>query len=295
MLELTSSSLAVSLLDPVADLDKLVSPEQAWRYGAGGYIWQVTDRASGRELLTGPQGSVPSSEFNPGQGQGIPDSFQWRPIRQNSRDGPALIIGLGEVESADGAVTSLCSWDISRPTVSSILFKTAHEFERYSLELERTVTLSNRTLRSHTRINNLGSELPFTWYPHPFFPNVGEPGVDELCKFSPDATFVDGRDAEPGFKQDPVSGFISRAQEVGGMGYLGGYDKTRPLTVLQNHPVVGMVAATCSYSPTYLPIWGNEHAFSWEPFLERWLAPGESYEWSIDYVFGMMGGQPARL
>ena len=34
-------------------------------------------------------------------------------------------------------------------------------------------------------------------------------------------------------------------------------------------------------------IWGNENAFSWEPFLERWLAPGEEYEWTIDYVFGM--------
>ena len=42
-----------------------------------------------------------------------------------------------------------------------------------------------------------------------------------------------------------------------------------------------------------MPIWGNEHAFSWEPFLVRWLAPGEAYEWSIEYVFGM--GQPARL
>ena len=223
MLELTSGSLTVSVLDPVADLDKLVSPEKSWRYGAGGYIWQVTDRASGRALLTGPQGSVAPPEFNPGQGQGIPDSFQWRPIRRNPRDadGPALIIGLGEVESAAGAVTSLCPWDITRPTASSIRFRTAHEFEQYSLELERTVSLSNRTIRSHTRIHNLGAELPFTWYPHPFFPHCGAPGSDELCKFSPDATFVDGREAEPGFKQDPESGFISRTREAGGMGYLG--------------------------------------------------------------------------
>lgn len=30
----------------------------------------------------------------------------------------------------------------------------------------------------------------------------------------------------------------------------GGYDKTRALTVFQNHPVVGMVAASCSYELT---------------------------------------------
>jgi hypothetical protein len=61
------------------------------------------------------------------------------------------------------------------------------------------------------------------------------------------------------------------------MGYLGGYDKTKPLTVQHNHPVMGtcMVAASCSYSPTSLLIWG------------------EAYEWSIEYVFGM--AQQARL
>ena len=47
------------------------------------------------------------------------------------------------------------------------------------------------------------------------------------------------------------------------------------------------VTGLCSYSPSYLPVWGNENAFSWEPFLERWLAPGEEYAWTIEYVFGL--------
>lgn len=56
-------------------------------------------------------------------------------------------------------------------------------------------------------------------YPHPFFPNVGSPGDDELCKFTPAATFVDGRPArDHGFKQDELSGFISRTKLVAGMG-----------------------------------------------------------------------------
>ena len=35
-----------------------------------------------------------------------------------------------------------------------------------------------------------------------------------------------------------------------------------------------------------IPIWGNEWAVSWEPFLNFELAPGESREWSVSYSFG---------
>ena len=136
-------------------------------------------------------------------------------------------------------------------------------------------------------------------YPHPFFPNVGPPGSQghELCKVSPAARFVDTRQrstkptgASASFAQDPISGYISRRLVSPSMGYLEGFDKMSPMTILLNHNVVGMVAGLCSYAPDYLPIWGNEHAFSWEPFVEAWLGPGESYEWSIDYVFCISGG-----
>ena len=310
MFELRSGSLTVSVLDPVAD-QHLLSSAEGYRYCSGGYIWQATDAVRGA-LLTGPNGDAPPGVTN---GQGIPDSFNLRPIwdgfyagkAQEAPAGHALIIGIGEVDlnyehdpalpeaeqPPHGGITKLCRWDIER-SEQQLTFRTAHSFGQYNLELVKTVALSGRTLRTTFAIKNLGSELPFTWFPHPFFPNVGPPGEDELCRFTPAATFVDGREAEPGFSQDPVSGFISRRLEVPGMGYAQLADKTTPLTVTQNHPAVGTITGICSFSPTYLPIWGNENAFSWEPFLERWLAPGEEYEWSIDYLFGMAAGaEPA--
>jgi len=57
------------------------------------------------------------------------------------------------------------------------------------------------------------------------------------------------------------------------------------MTVLQRHPVVGLVAASLSYIPRYFPIWGNARTFSWEPFHERTIWEEQEAEWSIDYHF----------
>ena len=58
-----------------------------------------------------------------------------------------------------------------------------------------------------------------------------------------------------------------------------------PLSVLQKHPVLGLVGGTTSYVPSFFPIWGNQNTFSWEPFFERTLAPNQSTSWWIDYDF----------
>jgi len=55
--------------------------------------------------------------------------------------------------------------------------------------------------------------------------------------------------------------------------------------VLQKHPVLGLVAGTCSYVPAFLPIRGNRRTFSWEPFFERTKAPGQTTTLWIDYDF----------
>jgi hypothetical protein len=55
--------------------------------------------------------------------------------------------------------------------------------------------------------------------------------------------------------------------------------------LLQRHPTLGMVSAACSYVPDFFPIWGNPLTFSWEPFLERTVASGQTLTWWIDYTF----------
>jgi hypothetical protein len=53
--------------------------------------------------------------------------------------------------------------------VQVLVFSTRQTFEDWAFELDRTLTLTGRTLRVDTRIANTGKRLvPFPWYPHPF-------------------------------------------------------------------------------------------------------------------------------
>ena len=86
----------------------------------------------------------------------------------------------------------------------------------------------------------------------------------------------------------------------------------------QTHPSLGLLAAKCSYCPTFFPIWGNGRTFSWEPYLvraesasfahgasahlcvagcsgqERSVGGGMVEEWTIDYEFGMPASSASR-
>jgi hypothetical protein len=142
------------------------------------------------------------------------------------------------------------------------------------------VSLHQRTVRSATCVRNTGKRLvPICWFPHPFFP---QPETDELCRFNAPITLP----ANPGFTL-ASSGFIQRQGWPWSDSHYQPVDHEArgPLVVTQRHPQLGLVVAHCSYIPSYLPIWGNPRTFSWEPFLERLLAPGQELSWSIDYDF----------
>jgi hypothetical protein len=83
------------------------------------------------------------------------------------------------------------------------------------------------------------------------------------------------------------SGFIARKAWPERWGFYQALDHAAQstLVILQRHPALGMVAASCSYVPSFFPIWGNHNTFSWEPFLERMLARGQELTWWIDYSF----------
>jgi hypothetical protein len=271
MYTLSSTDLQVEVLDPLADQARF-GP----RYCTGGYIFQITDARHG-PLLAGP--TYPA-DFNWFDGQGIPDAFNLAPLRDPaSTSAEALIIGVGLCELQPRQVREFCGWEVEHAP-AAIRMRTAQAFQEFALELERTVSLSARSVRSTTRLKNSGSwALPLCWFPHPFFP---QPQGDELCRFNLDVRMPDN----PGYIL-AESGFIARKAWPSQKGFYQALDHapTSNLVVLQRHPALGLVAATCSYTPSFFPIWGNQHTFSWEPFLERTLAVGQELTWWIDYDF----------
>jgi hypothetical protein len=269
MLTLQNQQLEVQLLDPIADQNRFGT-----RYCTGGYIFQIIDALHG-PVLTGP--TYPES-FNVFDGQGIPDAFNLGPLRGAGDE--ALILGTGLCDLAANVVKEFCRWEIER-SAASVRFVTLQQYGDWRVALTRTITLAGRTVRSHTSLHNSGrAPVPMRWFPHPFYPQTTD---DELCWFN---TQVDFPADDAGYARAD-SGFIRRRNGPWNTGYYLplSHAATAPLTVLQRHPTLGLVAGSCSYTPDFFPIWGNPQTFSWEPFLERTVASGQLLEWHIDYHF----------
>lgn len=270
MISLGNKFLEIQMLDPVADRARF-----GVRYCTGGYIFQIRDAADG-DLLTGP--TFPDS-FNWFDGQGIPDAFNLGPLMSTQTLGEASIIGIGVCDTVDRLVKSFCDWEVER-RASEVKFTTQQLYEQFALRLERTVTLNERTVRSHTHLSNTGkAQIPMRWFPHPFYPQTS---TDELLWINAPLRWTDAN----GYTLSQT-GFICRT----GWPWTDGHyhpldhDATAPLLLIQRHATLGLVTATCSYVPDYFPIWGNANTFSWEPFLERTVAPEQSISWWIDYTF----------
>jgi hypothetical protein len=268
---LKSDSLQVCILDPVADRQCFGT-----RYCTGGYIFQVLDVRHG-EVMSGP--TYPDT-FNWFDGQGIPDAFNLSPLRDpESASAEAMVIGIGRCDLQQNQVREYCTWDVDRQA-DAVVLRTHQVHSPFAVELERRVALHDRTVTSSTRLRNVGRRLtPVTWFPHPFFP---QPETDELCRFNTPVSLPDN----PGYTLAP-NGFVRRQGWPWSDGHYQPVDHQAqaPLLVTQRHPQLGLVVAHCSYVPSYLPIWGNGRTFSWEPFLERLVAPGQQLSWSIDYTF----------
>jgi hypothetical protein len=270
MYTLANHQLTVSVLDPLADQERFGT-----RYCTGGYIFQVADHQLG-DLLSGP--TYPDS-FNVFDGQGIPDAFNLSPLRDPySADPTTLIVGIGLCDMKANRVLQFCAWEATCQA-DQVRLVTEQRFEDHALRLERTITLIERTVRSEIRVVNLSKGfLNLRWFPHPFYPH---PVADELFRVNFPVSFAE----TPGFELAP-NGYIRRKTSPwkGGQTKLDHAGDTR-LVVMQRHPKLGLVTATCSYAPDFFLIWGNTHTFSWEPYLERSLLGSQEYTWSIDYDF----------
>jgi hypothetical protein len=269
MLYLENGRLKVHVLDPVADRARLGT-----RYCAAGFVFQVEDfERGGHPLLSGP--TYPDA-YNLHDGQGAPDAF--RPALAEDRGAAALGIGIGLIDVDANAVLEAAQWRIGRRE-AAVTFSTRQAFEGWTFDLERTLTLTGRTLRVETRLANTGKRLvPFQWYPHPFWP-VNPTG--ECCRFSVPVTLPDN----PGYELLPDGFLRTRAAPPAGGWFLwAGTSADRPVQILQRHPLLGLVAAWTDYVPAKLPVWGNARTFSFEPYCERVVNPGTETSWSITYA-----------
>ena len=289
ILTLANDQLEVSILDPVQDRVRLGS-----RYCTGGYVYGVTDRRLG-VITSGP--GHPDEEYPPVfDGQGLPEAFPsplWPgmdPAALPNTLPPVgttmLVIGVGLVRATEQSqlrvmpVDEFCHWNITQSS-SAVVMNTSQAFANWALELSRQVTLIDRTIISTTKIVNTGqAAFHFRWFPHPFFPLP----KGECCKFNLPVAVADN----PGYELHG-SGFVhtklDHPWDRRGHFYAVQFTPGDKLVTIQRHPTLRLVTATCSYTPTFLPIWGNCNCFSFEPYLAQTVAPGAEASWSITYDF----------
>ena len=282
MLTLTHGHLRAELLDPAHDRGHL-----GWRYAWGGFVWQVHDERVG-PLLTGPE--WPERAPHPFNGQGLPESF-----RHQTRDGRRLTwrgergvaIGAGELALHNGEVQLAvpCEWQIERYDCGA-RFRTQHAAAGFAYQLERTVELLDRELRSTSRLTNLAAKpLAFEWFAHPFF--ALSDGVIRLEL--PRATHLADN---PGFALE--HGMFTQKRRFVGKD-AGHFDilqlpRGEPLRCRISHPRLTHIDFATSFVPSECVVWGNGHTFSIEPYLAHTLTSGQTHEWHVRYGFGEISG-----
>lgn len=283
MYTLSNTEISVAILDPIANMSRLGS-----RYCTGGYIWQVSDNRLG-DLLSGP---LYPEEPNTFDGQGMPDMFQ---LALGGADAPVggevSCIGVGRVRRTspnepfdvrlNPDVIEFVRWEVEEAD-DTLIMTTSDTFRDWAYALERNVVLEGRTVHSTTILRNQGEgTLPLRWFAHPFFPLTAD---QVLCRFSMPVSMAEN----PGYFLDPQAYVVRKADHDWQRGWYQpiDFEKTSDgISVEQKHPLVGQVLVKTDFTPTFLPIWGNAHTFSFEPYNEGELAPGESATWQISYTF----------
>ena len=323
MLTLSNRSLTVTILDPRQQPQQRLGP----RFCSGGHVVRIVDNSrGGADLLTASDPTTSVVVQQPDRwragSEGLPDSFAHRPLHNPptgvfSDDTRGLVIGAGIVDTR-GAVSfhtvrpapptappepSLlepCQWEVEPFTlpgeppeaVTGLHFRTSQKHGGWALELLRTVTLINRTVRVNTILTNTGDQrIPLVWHPHPFYP---WPSGTMLFSTNLELDVQQGE----GFSIDAITGTLRREKANPSMVFLSHKPANdAPLIVSnQRHPVVESgVSAQLSYIPTFFPVWGNEATVSWEPYYERTLQMGIPEQWAIDYHFGDDAPTTARL
>lgn len=283
MIFLKNQNLTISILHPNHDQHRFGS-----RYCTGGYIWQITDN-KGSNLLSGPQFPDPNpTKFD---GQGVPEVFETALGHDSTDIGDhVLVIGVGLVLRSSSkspfhvrdnpTVVDFCNWELHEKS-SSVIMNTKQQYNEYSLELTREISLNQRVVSSRSTLVSTGvKDIPLRWFAHPFFPHTGDL---VCCKFSKKVAVPQNQ----AFFLDE-NGFLSMQKEyTWSKGFylpleISGGD---PVSVIQKHPLLNEIKINLNFPVSWLPVWANANTFSFEPYLDTLITPGTALQWSIEYTF----------
>jgi len=281
MLYISNSVLKISILHPEIDTQYLGS-----RYCRGGYIWQVDSMKHG-PLLSGP--SFPDPHPSVFDGQGIPDVFETAIGSATVTVGECVhVIGVGDVlRSSDitpfhvrwnPTVIAPCQWRIVQAS-DVIEMSTTPVFKGYRYHLTKSVRLGTSGWTIKVSLHNAGTiPIPVRWFIHPFFPlNSGE----LYCHLSLPLTIPDN----PGFEcHDNRITLVKKYDWKNGCYRTVSVPWDSPISISVNHLHAKKITMNTSYGLSWLPIWANNNTFSIEPFYSKFLVPGESGEWNVEFT-----------
>jgi hypothetical protein len=284
MLFLSNSDLCISVLDPVSDRNRL-GP----RFCTGGYVYQIEHARHG-PIFSGPE--YPSEHPSVLNGQGIPDVFQFTLFdKPDERPEKKLIVGVGLIgnPSAQRAIEShfhspveeFCRWSTDQ-SPTQLVMKTTQVYRNWGLRLARALLLEGNCLTTRSELRCTGlAHLPFRWFAHPFFPLNHD---RRCCRIPRGYTLLENEgfivDRESVLHMHPTYDWTKGEYTL-----LGGTLASDRFEIFQLHPALSAIRVTCDFLPSKVALWANDRTFSFEPFHESVLQPGESTHWSMTYEF----------
>ena len=279
---LKNGSHRIEIFDPRADPMFLGA-----RYVHGGYIsaWHY-----GSRCLTGR----PNEEWNPRQGEGLPEVFEYGLGWSDAKQGEEFLrIGAGRLKKddhhwmqMDGKHSRSVEWTVADQEQDSLAMRCRDGAEiggvEYRYELERRIIVHPYGPESRTRLSiKCPWSHPVFWFAHPFFSHQDGSGT----------TFriPEGADLSPGLRTSTERDLPDRfaTSKSGGFGPITGmWGWPHPIEVeLDSRFGGGTVSMEVSKPLDKLVVYATTRVFSVEPYIARAWHEEEEAEWSIRYRF----------